>query len=414
MKLRITIFLAGILLFSASLKADWQPQTSGTTENLNSVYFTTELTGCAVGANGEIIITVNGGTAWTSPASGTTQGLLAVDFPSPLTGYAAGGNGTIVKTTNGGLTWTAGTVPNMLTINDVDFINDNTGFVCGADGRSARTTNGGTSWISGTNLTIDLTSLRAFDAATVIVAGISGSVYKTTNSGQNWTQQPTPSNNFISSIVFSDLTNGYFTTLGLTEQFYRTTNGGGNWIETTSPGSTSGLADLSIVNSLTVYGCGSNAAIRRTTNGGQSWQTQPVTGGVTSYLNDIFMVNANVGYAVGANGTVLRTSNGGVGIQQISSEIPERFSLSQNYPNPFNPVTNFEFSISPVGAIHESPVKLSVYNTIGEEIAVLINEPLKAGVYKYSFDASALNSGVYFYRMSAGDFSETRRMILVK
>lgn len=100
-----------------------------------------------------------------------------------------------------------------------------------------------------------------------------------------------------------------------------------------------------------------------------------------------------------------------VGIQQVSGEVPSSFSLGQNYPNPFNPITNFEFQISNG---QSSIVNLTVYNISGRKIAVLINEPLKAGVYKYSFDGTGLNSGVYFYRLTAGEFSETKKMVLVK
>jgi uncharacterized delta-60 repeat protein len=103
--------------------------------------------------------------------------------------------------------------------------------------------------------------------------------------------------------------------------------------------------------------------------------------------------------------------NQAVGIQQVSSEVPSEFSLKQNYPNPFNPATDFEFSV-PGG--RPSTVNLTVYDISGRVIAVLVNEPLKAGVYKYSFDGTALNSGVYFYRLTAGGYSETKKMVLVK
>jgi hypothetical protein len=99
------------------------------------------------------------------------------------------------------------------------------------------------------------------------------------------------------------------------------------------------------------------------------------------------------------------------GIQLAGGEIPSSYSLSQNYPNPFNPVTNFEFSV--VNS-QSSIINLTVYDITGKEVAVLVNEPLKTGVYKYSFDGTKLNSGVYFYRLTAGGFSETKKMLLVK
>jgi len=100
---------------------------------------------------------------------------------------------------------------------------------------------------------------------------------------------------------------------------------------------------------------------------------------------------------------------GPVGIYVISSNIPERFRLNQNYPNPFNPLTNLEFEIWKLGF-----VSLKVYDMIGEEVATLVNTNLNPGTYKYVFDASGLTSGIYFYTLKTDNFSETKKMILVK
>ena len=96
-------------------------------------------------------------------------------------------------------------------------------------------------------------------------------------------------------------------------------------------------------------------------------------------------------------------------VNSSSIEIPDGFKLDQNYPNPFNPVTNLEFGISKLGF-----VSLKVYDILGKEISTLVNENLNPGTYKYNFDASDLTSGIYFYRLQVGKFSETRRMILLK
>jgi len=96
-------------------------------------------------------------------------------------------------------------------------------------------------------------------------------------------------------------------------------------------------------------------------------------------------------------------------VKNISDEVPDGFILDQNYPNPFNPVTNLEFGISKLGF-----VSLKIYDILGKEIATLVNENLNPGTYKYTFDASDLTSGIYFYRLQVGKFSETRRMILLK
>ncbi len=92
-----------------------------------------------------------------------------------------------------------------------------------------------------------------------------------------------------------------------------------------------------------------------------------------------------------------------------SNSLPEVFSLEQNYPNPFNPSTSIQFRIP-----ENSFVSLKIYNVLGKEIVTLINEEKNAGNYEVSFNASTLSSGVYFYKLEAGNFVQTRKMILMK
>lgn len=88
---------------------------------------------------------------------------------------------------------------------------------------------------------------------------------------------------------------------------------------------------------------------------------------------------------------------------------PKAFTLNQNYPNPFNPETKIKFSISAA-----SKVKLTVFNTLGQEITTLVNNKLTAGQYEYTFDAGKLSSGIYIYRLQAGDLVQQKKMILIK
>ena len=97
------------------------------------------------------------------------------------------------------------------------------------------------------------------------------------------------------------------------------------------------------------------------------------------------------------------------GIEQLSSNTPDQFRLFQNYPNPFNPSTKIRFDVS-----KSSYIKLVVYDALGRVVAIPVNEDLNAGVYEAEFDGSELSSGVYFYRIQAGEFVETRKMLLLK
>jgi hypothetical protein len=98
-----------------------------------------------------------------------------------------------------------------------------------------------------------------------------------------------------------------------------------------------------------------------------------------------------------------------IGIKQVSTEIPSVFKLNQNYPNPFNPSTKISFSVPQSGF-----VSLKVYDLTGREVANLVNNKLEAGTYEYDFDGSKLTSGIYFYRINAGSYSETMKMMLIK
>ena len=88
---------------------------------------------------------------------------------------------------------------------------------------------------------------------------------------------------------------------------------------------------------------------------------------------------------------------------------PSEFKLSQNYPNPFNPETNISFGIP-----KESFVKIKIYDITGREIKVLVNELKQAGSYKVIFNGSGFSSGVYFYKLEAGEFLQVRRMVMLK
>ena len=98
-----------------------------------------------------------------------------------------------------------------------------------------------------------------------------------------------------------------------------------------------------------------------------------------------------------------------VGVNNITSTIPGKFSLSQNYPNPFNPSTIIRYQIP-----KNSFVNIKVYDVMGREVSALVNENLKAGTYEATFDGSNLSSGVYYYKITAGEFTDTRKMLLIK
>jgi len=96
-------------------------------------------------------------------------------------------------------------------------------------------------------------------------------------------------------------------------------------------------------------------------------------------------------------------------VVEVTNIAPTDFVIQQNYPNPFNPVTTISYSL-PIKA----QVELFIYNTLGESIKRLVNEEKEAGRYSVEFNATALPSGIYFYRLQAGSFVETKKMVLMK
>ncbi len=121
--------------------------------------------------------------------------------------------------------------------------------------------------------------------------------------------------------------------------------------------------------------------------------------GTTRHLN----TQISIGFLVD---TLLRNPTVSVENKNI---LPTSYSLSQNYPNPFNPSTVVQFQL-PI----DGYVTLKVYNTLGSEVAILVNDHKKAGTYKIEFCPTTLSSGVYFYRIVANDFSSTKKLMLLK
>ncbi len=93
----------------------------------------------------------------------------------------------------------------------------------------------------------------------------------------------------------------------------------------------------------------------------------------------------------------------------VELHVPNKFYLSQNYPNPFNPETRIDFTLP-----EKQLVSLRIYNTLGELVGELVNEEKPAGSYSVKLNAIGLSSGIYFYKLQAGDFVETKKMVLMK
>jgi photosystem II stability/assembly factor-like uncharacterized protein len=394
--------------------------------------FINENTGICVGNSGLILKTTNKGDNWIlAYAPDTTKPLHTIKYLDNDR-IIIGGFHTILKSTNSGDSWSSIVVPPDLI--DIDISGDKV-ILCG-DNRVFRSINRGDNWteqtIPGVYGIYWLKGICFSDSNTCYIVTTEytgfpqslslGRILKSTNGGINWntiftTYGPASTGDSVFYDVFF-VNENYGYASGKNTLFY-TTNAGFNWINISGNSNLSDSQRLYFFSSLTGYNIGTShtflhSIICKTTDAGLSWSTQLNihSGNYQSRFYGISFVNSNTGWVCGYNngGVIYRTTNGGVtSLQQISFGIPVQFLLFQNYPNPFNPTTNIKFDIPKA-----SFVKLIVYDVLGRELRTLVNEQLKAGTYKADWYASAFPSGVYFYKLSAGDFTETKKMVLVK
>ena len=156
----------------------------------------------------------------------------------------------------------------------------------------------------------------------------------------------------------------------------------------------------------TLFG-GAAGGVFRSSDNGDSWSQ--INTGLTNTSVSALAVNSSDDIFAGTNGGVFRHVESPTAVEEISSSIPSSFALEQNYPNPFNPTTTIQFTLA-----KGANVKLKVFSIEGKEVATLVDEALTPGVHTFRFEANGLPSGVYFYRIEAGELFQTRRLMLLK
>lgn len=408
----IIIFLLTSLPSFAQM--GWQALTISSSITANrKIFFVDTNTGFLTSYAG-VFKSTNSGTNWNQiylPYDPSTYSALY--FLNNSTGFFGSYNPSVFhRTTNAGGSWEILNLGDA-SFSEINFIDSSTGWLlCGQNKKVCKTTNGGNSFeeyiISDSTGQLIFTCMKFINSSTGWVAG-SGPVYRTTNGGISW--------NYISHIeliggnvipVYSmDFINeftGYM--VGTSGYIYRTTNGGNNWIK--SQLAFSFLSCIKFVNSQTGWTCGYNGELYKTINSGVNWTKINLDS--TSNFRNMFFLNENLGWILSNENKIFKTTTGGnVFIMNTSSNVPDKFSLLQNYPNPFNPSTTINFQIP-----KNNFVSLKVYDINGREISELVNENMNAGEYKINFDGSSLPSGVYYYKLTSDNFSETKKMILIK
>jgi xyloglucan-specific exo-beta-1,4-glucanase len=244
--------------------------------------------------------------------------------------------------------------------------------------------------------------------------GNGGGFYESIDEGRNWSlkNQVIAGYKNPGTLVIHPTVQNLFYTAIADKGLYKTTDGGTSW--NNFSGWESAEQVDAVGNIITAFGRRTgdsfNKIYKSTTSGGL-WEE--ITGpsrrlpNTTSLTINPYNTN-QLWIGTTGNGTFIYDGLT-IGINIISTGVPKQYSLSQNYPNPFNPVTNIKFDLPKSGN-----VKLVVFDVLGKEAAVLVDKALQPGSYSYDWEASGLPSGVYFYRLSTGSFSEVKKMLLVK
>jgi photosystem II stability/assembly factor-like uncharacterized protein len=414
-----------ILFFSKSLFADdyWIRVPTPITSWLYRCTFTDTLNGWAVGDSGKIVHTSDGGNTWNIQSSGIDFFIEEVFFLNKRLGWAIANDyffygTTILKTTNGGVNWSSSRYPDttfvLYTINFLDSLN---GYLAGYRGVMLKTTDAGNSW-ERKQIDSNMVSLFPIEKVTFYnsqfgiacggIIDISGVIWISSNFGTTWkafSTAPEPLYDIIWLDSFRALGTGGDYEYGL--NIVRSYDGGMGW-DYYNPG---------------IFGIGQKLAFR---TGNEVWiplgfsQRFAVSTDTAHTLielpapdstavYDAVFIDSTHGWAVGTNGAIYKFNTLIIGNHNQQNNIPAENKLSQNYPNPFNPSTTISFTLT-----KHTRVKITMYDVLGREVRVLLEDIKNPGEHKLKFDASALSSGVYFYKIEAGSYTETKKMVLIK
>lgn len=419
-----------LLIFSSNCGINFSQypfteQNSGVTTALNSSacspteWYTYPNVNWVCGNNGVALRSKMQDSIWIStgqngiPASVNLVSICAIDTMIALTAGYTGTNTYIYRTTNKGDNWTLDFTQTGGHINAIYFNQQQTGFVMGnpVGGRWSlwKSTDLGVSWDSSGLYLPQNSNESSFNNCLSmrfgnICFGTNNSrIYLSTNLGQSWTAKQINMANVYAVLYLSG------TIYAGGAQLYKSTNSGNYWSLINAPGTgnITGFAFLWI-EYFGYYVRGN--AIYRTNNSGNNWilaYTAPagtynyINGGIEGYYVDIMGVRNN--------GGISKYYLFLAGLEKKENKIPDVYLLYQNYPNPFNPITNIEFSIP-----GKSDVRIIIYDVMGKEITTLISERLQPGTYEAEWDGSNYSSGVYFYKLITADYTETRKMVLIK
>ncbi|HWA06745.1 MAG TPA: T9SS type A sorting domain-containing protein [Ignavibacteria bacterium] len=401
----LLVLIFFLLSISLPLHAQW------TQSGLDGYYIRTiTVSGSNVfaGTSGDgMFRSTNSGLSW-SPAN---SGLVGLEFPAfAISGsnlYAGSEGEGVFLSTNNGVSWTA---LSPLTNQFVFALAvSGTDLYAGVDGGGVfRSTNNGASW---SNSTSGMTNTRvtslAISGFNLFAGTFGGGVFLSTNNGTTWTAVNNGlSNTDVQTVIINPVLPGYIFA-GTANGAYYTTNSGSSW-NAINNGLTDTYVHTFAFSGTTIFAGTDMDGVFRSTNLGANWTA--INQGLTNTTVWVLTASgSNLFAGTNGSGVFKRPLSEMVAVQQVSTEIPGQFSLGQNYPNPFNPTTSIKFDVSRSGNIN-----ISVYDISGRKIEDMVSGSYNPGTYEVKWDASKYSSGVYFYTLVTNEFTETKRMLMIK
>jgi photosystem II stability/assembly factor-like uncharacterized protein len=408
------------LLFPFLANAQWMVQNSGTSENLNHASFLDSLQGWVVGNHGTILHSSNGGNDWINQNTIITAELFSVSFCDNLNGWVVGDSGTILKTDNGGNSWqkiqhdTSHLVRNYkvqcLSPSTVFILRDKFAGDYWTDERIWRTLDSGETWDDITptmGRNGELADMQFLNPSLGWVCGASGVRIFGITFGNYWSWSSNTFNiNFhysLFGISFEDTLHGWIADIGT---IFGSSDGGKSW--DTIYKFQYNINDF-CKRGRVGYKCGDGTSmIEKTTDGGTTWLTQTLP--TSQNATHINFISPEIGWTTGWNGSICHTNKGGITEVSNSLELlPTSYQMKQNYPNPFNPTTNISFFLP-----SRTYISIIIFDVLGSEVASLVNNTLPNGWHTVAWQPDNMGSGIYFYKLKAGSYPITKKMIYVK
>ena len=350
-------------------------------------------------SGGSVYLSPDDGTTWTQlkgPGASVTS--LAVRGSNLFAGTWLGG---VFVSTNGGATWT--TANSGLDPYVYSLATSGTRLLAGTTTGVYRTTNDGVTWAH-TLITGHVPGLVL--SGTFLFAGIDGSgVFRSADDGVSWT----PVNTGLANLHVLALTvSGTNLIAGTLGGAFVSPDNGASWTAASQGLTNYSFTSLAVSGTSVFAGFHNYGGVFLTTNGGALWAAINSGLGPSPSVWSLVVSGANI--FAGMDGNVWRRSLSEVAaVEQTSAQVPVKCVVYQNAPNPFNRSTAIAFALPQ--AMH---VTLNVYSLLGERVASVLSEDLPAGTYRTNWDATGIASGVYLYRLQAGSYRETRKLVVMR